>query len=172
MSDFLRRLGIEHPIILAPMAGGAGTPELVAAVSNAGGLGSWGGAYSTPQQILDAAGKIRALTGKPFGVSLDYYRYFLVRDPQWSGTTMNRAEFELLMNQSAEEFGAVIGSDIPDLARFRDRGGYLTGPPVRGVFNFPLPVRLTHDYFPLRCRFGVMTSRKCSPRLTSKPSGS
>ena len=70
MSDFLRRLGIEHPIILAPMAGGAGTPELVAAVSNAGGLGSWGGAYSTPQQILDGARQIRALTGKPFALNL------------------------------------------------------------------------------------------------------
>jgi nitronate monooxygenase len=70
MSDFLRRLGIEHPIILAPMAGGAGTAELVAAVSNAGGLGSWGGAYSTPQQILDAARQIRALTGKPFALNL------------------------------------------------------------------------------------------------------
>ena len=70
MSDFLRRLGIEHPIILAPMAGGAGTPELVAAVSNAGGLGSWGGAYSTPQQIIDAAKQIRALTGRPFAINL------------------------------------------------------------------------------------------------------
>jgi nitronate monooxygenase len=68
--DFLRRLGIEHPIFLAPMAGGAGTPELVAAVSNAGGLGSWGGAYSTPQQILDAAKQIRALTSKPFSLNL------------------------------------------------------------------------------------------------------
>jgi nitronate monooxygenase len=70
MSDFLGQLGIDHPIILAPMAGGAGTPELVAAVSNAGGLGSWGGAYSTPQQILDAAKQIRALTGKPFALNL------------------------------------------------------------------------------------------------------
>ena len=68
--EFLRRLGIEHPIVLAPMAGGAGTPELVAAVSNAGGLGSWGGAYSTPQQILDAAKQIRALTSKPIGLNL------------------------------------------------------------------------------------------------------
>ncbi len=69
-SDYLKQLGIAHPIILAPMAGGAGTPELVAAVSNAGGLGSWGGAYSTPQQILDAAKQIRALTSKPFGINL------------------------------------------------------------------------------------------------------
>jgi nitronate monooxygenase len=70
MSDFLRQVGIAHPIILAPMAGGAGTPELVAAVSNAGGLGSWGGAYSTPQQILDTAKQLRALTGKPFAINL------------------------------------------------------------------------------------------------------
>jgi len=33
-------LGIEHPIVQAPMAGGPTTPKLVAAVSNAGGLGS------------------------------------------------------------------------------------------------------------------------------------
>jgi nitronate monooxygenase len=52
------------------MAGSGGTPELVAAVSNAGGLGSWGGAYSTPQQILDAAQQIRALTSKPFALNL------------------------------------------------------------------------------------------------------
>ena len=69
-ADFLRDLGVTEPIILAPMAGGSGTPELVAAVSNAGGLGSWGGAYSTPQQILDAAKQIRALTAKPFALNL------------------------------------------------------------------------------------------------------
>src|SRR5471030_1843983 len=68
--NFLRDLGFEHPIILAPMAGSGGTPELVAAVSNAGGLGSWGGAYSTAQQILDAAKQIRALTAKPFAINL------------------------------------------------------------------------------------------------------
>jgi nitronate monooxygenase len=68
--SFLRELGVAHPIILAPMAGSGGTPELVAAVSNAGGLGSWGGAYSTPQQILDAAGQIRAQTSKPFALNL------------------------------------------------------------------------------------------------------
>jgi len=67
---FLQELGVEHPIILAPMAGGAGSPELVAAVSNAGGLGSWGGGYSTPQQILDAAKQIRAFTSKPFAINL------------------------------------------------------------------------------------------------------
>jgi nitronate monooxygenase len=72
MSDntFLRRLGIEHPIIAAPMGGGPSTPELVAAVSNAGGLGSLAGAYLTPGQIADEIGRVRALTGRPFAVNL------------------------------------------------------------------------------------------------------
>jgi nitronate monooxygenase len=69
-SDFLRELGIEHPIIQAPMAGGPSTPELVAAVSNAGALGSLGSAYSTPEQITSDIKKVRALTEKPFNVNL------------------------------------------------------------------------------------------------------
>lgn len=72
MSDngLLKLLGIEHPIILGPMAGGPSTPELVAAVSNAGGLGSLGAAYLTPDQIQGAIQRIRALTSRPFNVNL------------------------------------------------------------------------------------------------------
>ncbi len=69
-NGLMRRLGIEHPVIQAPMAGGPTTPELVAAVSNAGGLGSLGAAYLTPDQIADAVRRIRALTNKPFNVNL------------------------------------------------------------------------------------------------------
>src|ERR1700723_1390792 len=69
-SDFLRDLGLKHPIIQAPMAGGPATPELVAAVSNAGALGSLGSAYSTPEQIAADIKKVRTLTGKPFNVNL------------------------------------------------------------------------------------------------------
>ena len=69
-SRFLRGLGIELPIVQAPMGGGPSTPELVAAVCNAGGLGSLGAPYLTPEQILDAIRKIRALTDRPFAVNL------------------------------------------------------------------------------------------------------
>jgi len=69
-AGFLRRLGIELPIIQAPMGGGPSTPELVAAVSNAGGLGSVGAPYLTPEQILDAVRRVRALIDKPFAVNL------------------------------------------------------------------------------------------------------
>jgi nitronate monooxygenase len=68
--SLLQRLGIAHPILLAPMAGSGGTPELAAAVSEAGGLGAWGGAYSTPQDIAAAIRAIRKLTDRPFGINL------------------------------------------------------------------------------------------------------
>ena len=69
-NELLDSLGIEHPIVLAPMGGGPSTPELVAAVSNAGGLGILGSPYMTPGQITDAIRRIRELTGRPFGVNL------------------------------------------------------------------------------------------------------
>lgn len=67
---FLNRLGIEHPILLAPMAGSGGTPELAAAVSNAGGQGAWGGAYANPDEIAAAIRRIRQLTSRPFNINL------------------------------------------------------------------------------------------------------
>jgi nitronate monooxygenase len=63
-------LRIEHPILQAPMAGGGDTPELIAAVCAAGGFGSIGGAYLTPQAITEAAREIRSSTDRPFGVNL------------------------------------------------------------------------------------------------------
>ena len=61
---FTSRVGVRYPIIQAPMAGGATTPELVAAVSNAGALGSFGAAVSAPAAIRDGIARIRALTDK------------------------------------------------------------------------------------------------------------
>ncbi|GGO18445.1 oxidoreductase [Deinococcus humi] len=66
----MQSLNLRVPIILAPMAGGVSTPELVAAVSDAGGLGSLGAAYLTPAQILEAGAAVRRLTGQPFAVNL------------------------------------------------------------------------------------------------------
>jgi nitronate monooxygenase len=64
------RLGIRHPIIQAPLAGGGDTPELVAAVSEAGAFGFIGAAYLTPAQITESARAVRGRTKRPFGVSL------------------------------------------------------------------------------------------------------
>ena len=63
-------LKIKLPIIQAPMAGGITTPKLVANVSNAGGLGTLGAGYMSPEEIKKNIRKIRTLTNKPFAVNL------------------------------------------------------------------------------------------------------
>jgi nitronate monooxygenase len=69
-NPLIDRLGIENPVIQGPMGGGPSTPELVAAVSNAGGLGSLGAAYLKPDEITETIRRIKSLTSKPFGVNL------------------------------------------------------------------------------------------------------
>jgi len=65
-------LGIEYPIVLAGMGsrGKATPPELVAAVSEAGGLGVLGGAGLPAADLRQAIRKARSLTNKPIGVDL------------------------------------------------------------------------------------------------------
>src|SRR2546426_11016425 len=67
---FTGRLGVQHPLVLAPMAGGPSTPALCAAVSEAGGLGSHGGAYLPPAKLRDDIRAIRAATSRPFAINL------------------------------------------------------------------------------------------------------
>lgn len=62
-------LGIEHPIIQGPL-GGFMTQRLTAAVSNAGGLGSFGAHSLAPAAIADVIAEIRELTTKPFAMNL------------------------------------------------------------------------------------------------------
>lgn len=65
-----QRLDLTHPIIQAPLAGGGDTPDLVAAVCEAGALGFIGAAYLTPPQLVETARAVRARTARPFGINL------------------------------------------------------------------------------------------------------
>jgi nitronate monooxygenase len=69
-TEISRRLGIRYPIIQGPMGGGYTTPQLVAAVSNAGGLGSLGAYTFSPEQLVETCAKIRSMTSLPFSVNL------------------------------------------------------------------------------------------------------
>jgi nitronate monooxygenase len=64
------RIGVEYPVFQAPMAGGPSTPDLVAAVSNAGGLGSFGLGYLAPAAVREALRAARAKTSRPFCANL------------------------------------------------------------------------------------------------------
>jgi NAD(P)H-dependent flavin oxidoreductase YrpB (nitropropane dioxygenase family) len=63
-------LGIDYPIIAAPMGPDLTGPELVAAVSNAGGLGILQAQLSPPPLFRQIIRRVRELTDKPFGVNL------------------------------------------------------------------------------------------------------
>ena len=68
-TSFTRLLGIEHPIALAGMSPGT-SPELVAAVTNAGGLGILGATEASPERLRVLVAAVRAATEGPFGVNL------------------------------------------------------------------------------------------------------
>lgn len=79
-SESLQRLlGVEHPVIQAPMAG-VSTPSMAAAVSNAGGLGSLACALMTPQEIRDAARSVARATSKPVN-----FNFFVHPEPDVAG---------------------------------------------------------------------------------------
>ncbi|WP_293305091.1 NAD(P)H-dependent flavin oxidoreductase [Pedobacter sp. UBA5917] len=63
-------LKIEYPILLGPMGGGFSTPDLLAAVSNAGGLGSIGAYTLTPEEIIATDKIVRSKTDKPYNINL------------------------------------------------------------------------------------------------------
>ena len=115
----MQRLGLRVPVVLAPMAGGPGTPELAAAVSEAGGLGSLGAAYLSPAQIAGVGAEVRARTGRPFGINLFAPQPL----PTFTGAELGAALAELaplhaelglpaptLPQQVQEDFGAQLAA--------------------------------------------------------------
>jgi nitronate monooxygenase len=86
-TEVTQRLNIRYPIIQGPFGGGS-TATLVATVSNAGGLGSFGACDLSPERIIRVAEDIRALTDKPFGLNL----WVSTADPE--GGTVDEETYE------------------------------------------------------------------------------
>ena len=70
MNEFVNRLNLKYPLVVAPMAGGPTTVDMVVASSKAGALGSIGGAYSTGPVIEDFINNVRAKTSGPVAINL------------------------------------------------------------------------------------------------------
>ena len=66
-TDFCDLLGIEHPIVAAPMGPDLTGPELVAAVSNAGGLGILQAQFCPPPVFREEIRRVRVLTASRSG---------------------------------------------------------------------------------------------------------
>jgi NAD(P)H-dependent flavin oxidoreductase YrpB (nitropropane dioxygenase family) len=68
-TDFTSLAGIDFPIVQAPI-GSATTPELAAAVSNAGGLGLLSLTWRSPNEARELIRQTKELTDRPFGINL------------------------------------------------------------------------------------------------------
>ena len=130
------KLGIEHPIIQAPMGGGASTVEMAIAASEAGAFGFLAAAYLTPEQIEESAKQIREKTDKPFGINLfapvepgevhdksrpvqfiaPYYEELKLPQPEFPQlpTDNFEAKFEAALESGASVFSFTFG--IPSAA--------------------------------------------------------
>jgi nitronate monooxygenase len=100
-------LGIDLPIVQAPMAG-VSTSALAAAVSNAGGLGSLGVAMMTPAQLRETVAELRGLTNKSFNLN-----FFVHEEPKLE--TYDAAPMQKALAPLYAEFGlgAVPGPASP-----------------------------------------------------------
>ncbi|HYN89009.1 MAG TPA: nitronate monooxygenase [Ardenticatenaceae bacterium] len=103
-------LGILHPIVQAGMAGPKHTnAELVAAVSNAGGLGILGCLERPADQAVAEIRRIRALTDRPFGVNFVLHQ----RDD---------AAFDACLAERVPVFSFFRGDPAESVARAREAG--------------------------------------------------
>ena len=92
------------PIIAAPMAGGASTPNLVVAVSEAGGLGFLAGGYKTPEALAEQIRTVQQRTEHAFGVNL-----FVPQSP-----LTDRAAVEAYRDALARENPSAVFSEIDE----------------------------------------------------------
>jgi nitronate monooxygenase len=135
---------LRHPIVLAPLAGGASTPRLTAAVSKAGGFGFLAGGYLAPEALEERFVEVQQLTEAPFGVNLfvpgdpgagaglDDYLERMAEEAERYGADVGEARYhddgfeqklELLVQQSPAVVSFTFGCPDPDrLAELRDRG--------------------------------------------------
>ncbi len=93
---------LHTPIVLAPMAGGPTTPELAAAVSDAGGLGFLAAGYKTPEDVSADIAAVRERTQAPFGVNL-------FARPQQRGDAAQVERYAQTLASEAARHGVELG---------------------------------------------------------------
>lgn len=98
------------PVMTAPMAGGPSTPELVAAVTNAGGSGFLAAGYKRVETLADEIERTRALTFGPFGVNVFVPASDLSRDDD---TRAALAAYRVALEREASQYGVEIPESNP-----------------------------------------------------------
>ena len=120
------------PIVLAPLAGGPSTPELAAAVSNAGGLGFLAAGYLSAAELAARSRRTGELTGRPVGVNLFA--------PGPAGDPDRVRQFAAEIEADVSGAGARLGEARHDDDDWDAKIGYLMSAPAAVVsFTFGIP---------------------------------
>lgn len=120
------------PVVLAPLAGGPSTPELAAAVSNAGGLGFLASGYLSAAELAGRSRRLGELTSRPFGVNL-----FV---PGAAGDAARVRQFAAEIESDVSDAGARLGEARHDDDDWDAKIGYLMAAPADVVsFTFGIP---------------------------------
>ncbi len=116
-----RALGVRYPLLQAPMSGFT-TPELAAAVSNAGALGSLGAAWLAPADLRAEIRAVRQLTDRPFMVNL-----FAWPEPDAAPDAHPALDEQLavVVEERVPVFSFTFG--IPDFAEVKSAGATIVG---------------------------------------------
>ena len=123
------------PIVLAPLAGGPSTPELTAAVSEAGGLGFLASGYLSAETTRDRIEAVRELSSRPFGVNV-FVPDDSSPDPQAVAAYRDR------LRAWADQRGGTIGEPQTTDDDWDRKLELLTADPVSVVsFTFGCPSR-------------------------------
>jgi len=134
MSSPLTALGVGAPVLAAPMAGGAGTPALVAAAARADGLGFLAGGYRTAEAMAGQIAEVRA-DGAVFGVNLFAPHPVPVDPGAFRDYARALAPEALVYGIDLEAAGIVEDDD-----HWRDKVDLLLSDPVPVVsFTFGIP---------------------------------
>ena len=135
MNRLQSTLGIDLPILAAPMAGGPSTPELVAASAQAGGAGFLAGGYKTSEALKDQIEAMRAQS-IPFGVNLFAPHPIPVADHRFRS-------YARAIKPEADHYGLQLAEEpLEDDDHWADKVDLLTSVPVPWVsFTFGIPDR-------------------------------
>jgi NAD(P)H-dependent flavin oxidoreductase YrpB (nitropropane dioxygenase family) len=134
MGTALADLGITVPVLAAPMAGGASTPQLVAAAGHAGSLGFLAAGYKTAEALAEQIAQVRA-EAVPFGINL-----FVPNPIPVSPEAFRRYARTIQPEAEPYQLDLVEAPILDDDDRWSDKVELLLADPVPVVsFTFGLP---------------------------------
>jgi nitronate monooxygenase len=98
---------LREPIVQAPLAGGASTPRLAAAVSDAGGFGFLAAGYKSAPAVAEDIRELRSLSGEPFGVNI-------FAPPAAAIDDLALQAYTASLRDEADRYGVELGEPVSD----------------------------------------------------------